>query len=101
MSRVVEPPVAATVPVQGTAAKFPVHRIYCIGRNYAEHAAEMGEPGSSPLFFAKPADAVCTAAAVPWPPMTDDLHHEVEHLSLIHISEPTRRRDSSRMPSSA
>ena len=78
MSRVVEPPVAATVPVQGTGAKFPVHRIYCIGRNYAEHAAEMGEPGSSPLFFAKPADAVCTAAVVPWPPMTDDLHHEVE-----------------------
>lgn len=79
MSRVVEPSAAATVPVEGEAAEFPVHRIYCIGQNYAEHVAEMGAPkGESPLFFAKPADAVCTAGIVPWPPMTENLHHEVE-----------------------
>lgn len=79
MNPVVEPLPAATVPVEGTGAEFPVHRIYCVGQNYAEHVAEMGSPpGEPPLFFAKPADAVCTAATVPWPSMTENLHHEVE-----------------------
>jgi fumarylpyruvate hydrolase len=72
------PPVA--VPVAGSERFFPVHRIYCVGRNYAEHAREMGgtperEP---PFFFSKPADAVVTAAEVPFPPRTTNLHHEVE-----------------------
>ena len=79
MNRVIEQPAAATVPVEGSAAEFPVHRIYCVGQNYAEHVAEMGSPqGKPPVFFAKPADAVCTSGTVPWPPMTENLHHEVE-----------------------
>lgn len=75
----VEPLAAATVPVEGSAAEFPVHRIYCVGQNYAEHVAEMGAPpGEPPLFFAKPSDAVCATGTVPWPSMTENLHHEVE-----------------------
>jgi fumarylpyruvate hydrolase len=65
--------------VQGSDAVFPVHRIYCVGRNYREHAREMGESTREPpFFFSKPGDAVCTEKVVPWPPMTDNLHHEVE-----------------------
>ncbi len=70
-----------TVPVHGTDARFPVHRIYCIGRNYAEHAKEMGASvdRAQPMFFMKPADAVVTdGAGVPYPQATHDLHHEVE-----------------------
>lgn len=69
------------VPVLGQAARFPVHRIYCVGRNYAEHAREMGaeiEKGR-PVFFMKPADAVVSDGRdVVWPGATDNLHHEVE-----------------------
>jgi fumarylpyruvate hydrolase len=65
--------------VSGEPGRFPVHRIYCIGQNYREHAREMGHSGREPPFiFAKPADAVCTDARVPYPPMTGELHHEVE-----------------------
>lgn len=69
-----------TVAIAGREARFPVHRIYCIGRNYAEHAREMGavpEKGV-PIFFLKPADAVTEAGSVPYPPGTENLHHEVE-----------------------
>ena len=67
------------VPVAGETAGFPVHRIYCVGQNYREHAREMGDSGrASPFFFAKPADAVCLGPAVPYPPLTENLHHEVE-----------------------
>lgn len=73
------PGAAPCLPVAGTAAVFPVHRIYCVGSNYREHAREMGsnlrEP---PFFFSKPADAVCTDATVPYPSRTASLHHEVE-----------------------
>ena len=70
----------ASVPIVGTTTTFPVHRIYCVGRNFAEHAREMGaEPSrGSPVFFMKPADAVLVEGEVPYPGMTDDLHHEVE-----------------------
>ena len=70
----------ASVPIVGTTTTFPVHRIYCVGRNFAEHAREMGaEPSrGSPVFFMKPADAVHVEGDVPYPGMTDDLHHEVE-----------------------
>lgn len=59
---------------------FPVRRIYCVGRNYADHAREMGsDPNREPpFFFSKPADAVIQGHHVPYPPMTADLHHEVE-----------------------
>ena len=80
MSKYVFAPVPATrLPIVSMDAMFPVHRVYCVGRNYEEHAREMGaslrEP---PFFFSKPADAVCTAPAVPYPMMTANLHHEVE-----------------------
>jgi fumarylpyruvate hydrolase len=75
------PPPIPSLAVDGSAARFPVHRIYCIGRNYAEHAKEMGSPvdRSNPVFFCKPADAiVADGARIPYPPGTTDLHHEVE-----------------------
>ena len=74
-------PPSPTLPVEGTSARFPVHRIYCIGRNFAEHAKEMGATvdRGNPVFFTKPADAIVAGGgAVPYPPATADLHHEVE-----------------------
>ncbi|MDC0739133.1 fumarylacetoacetate hydrolase family protein [Cognatishimia sp. SS12] len=73
----------------GTAELFPVRRIYCVGRNYAEHAREMGvDPNSEPpVFFSKPADAVTASGQVlPFPPMTQDLHHEAELVVAIGAS---------------
>jgi fumarylpyruvate hydrolase len=67
--------------IAGSAERFPVHRIYCIGRNYAEHAREMGAvpDKGSPVFFLKPADSVVALPGpVAYPPATGDLHHEVE-----------------------
>jgi fumarylpyruvate hydrolase len=83
MSVVFQPPAPATVPVVD-GRSFSVHRIYCVGRNYAEHAVEMGHTGREPpFFFLKPADAVLPVAdgqvgRMPYPPMTQDLHHEIE-----------------------
>jgi fumarylpyruvate hydrolase len=74
------PPVT-TVAVAGSDAAFPVARVFCVGRNYAEHALEMGgDPDRElPFFFMKPADAVVPAGSLlPFPPQTRDLHHEVE-----------------------
>ena len=71
----------ASLPVEGTVARFPVHRIYCVGRNYAEHAREMGgDPDREPpFFFAKPADAiVADGGDFPYPTQTADVHHEME-----------------------
>jgi fumarylpyruvate hydrolase len=63
----------------GEDLRFPVHRIYCVGQNYRDHAREMGASGREPpFFFAKPPDAVCQEATVRFPPMTENLHHEVE-----------------------
>lgn len=91
MSRpgLVELPSALPVPavrVAGLAAPFPVHRIYCVGRNYAAHAREMGaDPERElPCFFMKPADAIVgNDAVVPYPPATTNLHHEVELVVAI------------------
>jgi len=72
---------APSLPVAGLDRRFPVRRIFCVGRNYAEHAREMGhDPDREPpFFFMKPADAlVPDGGAVPYPPATADLHHEVE-----------------------
>lgn len=76
-------PAAATplIAVQGSDARFPVHRIYCVGRNFAEHAKEMGAAvdRGHPVFFMKPADAVVPGGGdVRYPGGTQDLHHEVE-----------------------
>ncbi len=72
----------ASVSVHGEAARFPVHRIYCVGRNFSEHAKEMGAEvpaRGAPIFFMKPADAVVGKGGdIPFPGMTQDLHHEVE-----------------------
>ncbi|CAN5704957.1 fumarylacetoacetate hydrolase family protein [soil metagenome] len=77
---VLAPAVQAAVPVEGSSALFPVRRIYCVGRNYAAHRREMGgDDRDPPFFFAKPADAVVVpGAAVPYPPRTGNLHHEIE-----------------------
>ncbi len=86
MSYAFPPPAPAVVDIAGSAAHFPVHRIYCVGRNYAAHVREMGanperEP---PFFFSKPADAVVTGgAAVMYPARTADLHHEIELVVAI------------------
>lgn len=71
----------ASVGVKGTHKRFPVHRIYCVGRNYAEHAREMGDDPrrDPPFFFTKPADAIIENGEIlPYPPATKDLHHEIE-----------------------
>ena len=78
---VITAPATPSVAVAGSTARFPVRRVFCVGRNYAAHAREMGaDPDREPpFFFTKPADAVVPAAgALPYPPATRDLHHEVE-----------------------
>lgn len=77
------------IPVAGIDAFFPVHRIYCVGRNYVEHAKEMGATGrEAPFFFMKPADAVLpvkrgSVGEMVYPSMTSDLHHEIELVAAI------------------
>ena len=89
MSYVFPPAPAPSVPVVGTEAQFPVHRIYCVGRNYEEHAKEMGFTGREPpFFFMKPADAIVVAppgatTALPYPSLTANLHHEIELVVAI------------------
>jgi fumarylpyruvate hydrolase len=75
-----------SLPVKGREARFPVRRIYCVGRNYAAHVREMGgDPEREPpFFFAKPADAIVqNGSAVPYPPRTANFHHEVELVVAI------------------
>ena len=82
---VIPAPPTVTIPVAGGGA-FPVRRIFCVGRNYAEHAREMGhDPDRElPFFFTKPADAVVTGGAdMPYPAMTRDLHHEMELVAAL------------------
>ncbi len=79
-------PAVPSLPVSGTAARFPVRRIFCVGRNYAEHVREMGhDPDAEPpFFFTKPADAlVISGSTIPYPPATADLHHEAELVVAI------------------
>ena len=80
MSYVLPPPPVTSLPVQGSGARFPVRRIFCVGRNYEEHAREMGaDTREPPFFFTKPADALVTdGGEAPYPPATQDLHHEAE-----------------------
>ena len=76
----------ATVAVAGTDARFPVRRIFCVGRNYVAHVREMGnDERDPPFFFTKPADALVDSGTVmPFPVATDDLHHEAELVVAIH-----------------
>lgn len=81
MDTVIPPPAQPSLPVTGRTERFPVRRIFCIGRNYADHAREMGASvdKANPMFFTKPADALVTDGVdVPYPSVTNDLHHEVE-----------------------
>jgi fumarylpyruvate hydrolase len=76
-----------TIAIGGSEQRFPVRRIYCVGRNYADHAREMGhDPREElPFFFGKPADAVVGCEqALPYPPRTKELHHEVELVIALH-----------------
>lgn len=84
-----EPTPVVTVPVVGKTEQFPVHRIYCVGRNYEEHAKEMGFTGREPpFFFMKPADSLLVVNAgeigdMPYPSLTKNLHHEIELVVAI------------------
>lgn len=83
---VIDPPAQASVAVVGTNARFPVRRIFCVGRNYAAHAREMGQnpDREPPFFFTKPADAVVNSGVeIPYPALTNNLHHEVELVVAI------------------
>ncbi|MBB3224425.1 fumarylacetoacetate hydrolase family protein [Pseudoduganella umbonata] len=83
---------AASLAIDGTDARFPVRRVYCVGRNYAGHAREMGSDPSRepPFFFTKPGDAAAvvavapgTTAELPFPPQTNNFHHECELVVAI------------------
>jgi len=89
MNYVLPPAPVTAVPVAGGDAQFPVRRVYCVGRNYAEHAKEMGFTGrEDPFFFCKPADAIVTVAPgetgkMPYPAKTANLHYEMELVVAI------------------
>lgn len=89
MRYVFTPADVASLPVVGRTERFPVHRIYCVGRNYEEHAKEMGFTGREPpFFFLKPADALLpveagTTGEMPYPTLTSNLHHEIELVVAI------------------
>lgn len=91
MRYIVSPPVAPAVAVVGSDSRFPVHRIYCVGRNYAPHVREMGGKGEEPpVFFLKPADAallveVGATGELPYPSLTHSLHHEVELVVAVGV----------------
>ena len=83
---VVAPPPVSCVPIKGSTKLFPVRRIFCVGRNYAEHAIEMGSDPTRepPFYFAKPADAlVINDGDMPYPSMSKSLHHEMELVVAI------------------
>ncbi len=80
MHYLISPPPTPAIPVRG-GGLFPVRRVFCVGRNYAEHAREMGHDPvrEVPFFFMKPADTLLVGGAdLPYPPLTQDLHHEME-----------------------
>ena len=89
MSYTFEPAPVVSVPVVGSPLRFPVHRVYCVGRNFEEHAKEMGFSGREPpFFFLKPTDALVIVnasetGAMPYPSLTQNLHHEIELVVAI------------------
>ncbi len=83
---VIQPPPQPSIAVADSSARFPVRRIFCVGRNYAAHAREMGKDPDRelPFFFTKPADAVVdSGSTVPYPPETENLHYEIELVVAI------------------
>ena len=102
MALVIPPPAVTLIPVAG-GGEFPVHRIYCVGRNYAEHAQEMGHTGREPpFFFMKPADSVVPVAegetgVIEYPTLTSNFHHEIELVVAIGSGgQAIRAADASR-----
>jgi fumarylpyruvate hydrolase len=88
MNYVIDFPPVPSLPVAESNKVFPVGRIYCVGRNYAEHAREMGHDPERepPFFFMKPADSiVLSGATIPFPQITSDLHHEIEMVVAIGL----------------
>ena len=91
MTYLFTPTPTVSVPVLGNPGRFPVHRIYCVGRNYEEHAKEMGFTGREPpFFFLKPTDALIVVDAgqtghMPYPSLTHNLHHEIELVVAIGV----------------
>ena len=86
LTYIFEPPPVPTLGIVGESARFPVHRIYCVGRNYAEHAREMGhDPNREPpFFFTKPAGALVTGGGeFEYPDQTKDVHHEIELVAAL------------------
>ena len=86
MAYVFAPGAQASVEIRGSSDRFPVHRIYCVGRNYADHAREMGgDPEREPpFFFMKPADAVvASGSTIPYPSRTTNFHYELELVIAI------------------
>ena len=86
MDYVIPAPAVVSLAVEGSSARFPVNRIYCVGRNYAEHAREMGhDPNKeAPFFFMKPSTAIVTDGGdFPYPSLSKDVHHEMEMVLAI------------------
>ena len=86
MDYVIPAPAVVSLAVEGSSARFPVNRIYCVGRNYAEHAREMGhDPNKeAPFFFMKPSTAIVTDGGdFPYPSLSKDVHHEMEMVVAI------------------
>jgi fumarylpyruvate hydrolase len=89
MNYLFTPPATISVPVLGSDQRFPVNRIYCVGRNYEDHAKEMGYTGREPpFFFLKPANAIVVVdqgatGSMPYPSLTKNLHHEIELVAAI------------------
>ena len=81
----IEVPDAVALPVSGSDAKFPVHRVYCIGRNYAAHAVEMGHDPDreAPFFFQKNPDNLDPSGQFPYPSQSSDVHHEAEMAVML------------------
>ena len=102
MALVIAAPAPVVVPVVG-GGEFPVRRIYCVGRNYLDHALEMGGSGrEAPFFFLKPADAVVPVAEghtgqIDYPPMTQDFHHEIEF--VVAVGQGGKNISASQAPS--
>ncbi len=85
MAYLFDPPPVVALPIDGMSATFPVHRIYCVGRNYAEHTREMGfDPDQEPpFFFQKTPDAIVLDGKFPYPSSTQDVHHEIELVAAL------------------
>ncbi|MBK8524948.1 MAG: fumarylacetoacetate hydrolase family protein [Betaproteobacteria bacterium] len=103
MSYVFEPAPQPSLAIAGSTARFPIRRVYCVGRNYADHAREMGaheqaDGREPPFFFSKPADAVVAAGDVPYPPATANLQHEVELVVALGPETATHGESGANIP---